>query len=118
MTISRLGRKGFILLAVAVHHRGKPRQEVKQELMQRPRRNAAFYLLLRDLLNLLSQHKLGWNTHNEPATSVRKWPTDLPIAKTDGGIFSIVVPSSQVTLACVGVDRKPAGTLWVKDEAQ
>lgn len=44
MTRSRLGRKGFILLAVAVHHRGKPRQEVKQELMQRPWRNAAFYL--------------------------------------------------------------------------
>lgn len=36
----------------------------------------------------------------------RKCPTGLPIAWPYGGIFSIEVPSSQMTLACLKFDIK------------
>lgn len=112
-----------VYFACSWSNRGKTRQEVKQELMQRAWRNAAIQLAPLRLAQpaFLTQPRVEPPTVSQPfphPSSGKKCPTDLPTAPSDGGVFSTVVPSPQVTLACAGNDRKPAGTLWVKDEAQ
>ena len=111
-----MDRKGFICIShlqVTAHHFGIPEQQLKagiwrQELMQRPWRNAAYWFVPYGFLNLLSYTPQGHlpnagiaPSELGPPTSVinQDSPGRLAYKKSDGSDHSLKVPSSQMTLA-------------------
>lgn len=77
--------------------------------MWRPMEDAAYWHVHCDLFNLFSYKTQDHQPGVVPPTIIqllRKYPTGLPIAWPYGGIFSIEVPSSQMTLACLKFDIK------------
>lgn len=88
----------------------------RQQLKQRPWRNTTHLPALHEPLSLLSQAHQGFLpedsiTHrglSPPSTIIGQEndPTDSPAGHFYGGIFSIMVRSSQITLACVELISK------------
>ena len=132
MSKSELGRRGFIWLTHS--HSCLSLKEVRtgiqieQQLMQRPWRDVTYCLAPRGLLSLLSyrtqdHQPRGGTTHiglnSLIKNSLRKCPTDLPVAQPPGGplffffFFSMEAPSPQMSLVCVKF-IKLASTVPVK----
>jgi hypothetical protein len=106
--VGELGRKGFIWLMLpnpwSLIGGGQDRNSWRQELMQRPWRDAAYWLAPRGLSSLLSyraqDHQPGdGTTHNV----LGPLHIDYQGRKS---IFSTEAPSSLMTLTCVKLTRK------------
>ena len=110
---SNLGRQGFISLTVSYDSSSSKAVRAgtwKQELMQRPWREAAYWLAFHGLLSLLSNRTQGHQLRGSTTRKAQALPQQTLIKKMTyrfayslilGGIFLVEVPSSQMTLACV-----------------
>lgn len=126
MTKSNLGRKGLLTSQLLSPSLGKPGQELRaevwrQEQMRRPSRNAAYWLIHRGLLSLISlnmqKHQArGCTTHLAGPSHInhqflKNTLQTCPQANLTEAFFSVVVPSSQITLAYIKLTLELAGTL-------
>lgn len=112
MNKSNLGRiKGYCLhMYITVHPWSHSRQEIKQgeDIKVRSFSDTWKRLLFMAFSASLYQ---GWNptigqghSHGLGTQSIiKKMRTDLPIAVSCGGIYSFVVLSSQLTMACLNL---------------
>jgi hypothetical protein len=118
---SNLGRKGLIQLTLPDH--SPSLEEVKdrnssragtqrQGQVQRPWRDAVYWLASHGLLHLLSYRTQDYQTedgttHHDPGspTLISSWEKHLR-AGSQGGIFLTDAPPSLVTLACVKLTHK------------
>lgn len=118
MMKSTLGRKGFIWLTYCASQftDGSQGWNLRQELKQKPWRNTADWLAPRVLLNFSYTTKVHLLRGVRPIVEyiflnqllIKKMPHRLVFVSIKWqhfSIFSVAVPSSQATMACV-IDQK------------
>ena len=106
MAKSNLEGKGLFGLYVTAHHQSKSEQEPGDRTEAEPWRDAAYWLAPQFAYMTQDPLSSGDTTHNGLASSTsitegRKMAHGLLTGQSDIRLFSVEVPSSQMTMACV-----------------